>query len=66
MSWLFNDDICWCGNSNECDITECFRHLSNRRPQPKPDIYTMANFMGNIDCPYFQRYKTFEEKINGR
>lgn len=53
---FFDDDITWCGNSNECDITDCFRHLKNRKSQPSPDIFSQANFMDTIDCPFFQQY----------
>lgn len=61
MSWLFDDDISWCGNSEYCGITECFRHLNNRRPQPAPDIFTVGLFQNTPDCPYYN-LKQEEEK----
>ncbi len=54
MSWLFDDDICWCGDSHICNITECFRHTNNRKPQSSPDICTMANLMNTPVCPYYE------------
>mgnify|MGYP007070292203 FL=1 len=56
-NWIFND-ITWCGNSNTCNNKECYRHLSNRRPESKPDIYSMALFEGTDYCPsYFNSNK---------
>ena len=49
--WLFDDDICWCGDSDRCTNTECFRHLSNRRKSEGIDIFTMALLMGTEVCP---------------
>lgn len=63
MSWLFDDDVCWCGNSDICGVTECFRHLKNRKPQSKPDVCTMANFMGNPDCPYYDEFEEDNDEI---
>ena len=48
-SWIW-DDICWCADSHECDRTDCFRHLSNRRKQPQPDICTMAMLKNTDAC----------------
>ena len=59
---LFDDDICWCGDSNRCDKKECIRHMSNRTPQPEPDLYTCAQFMGTKDCPYLKEYENDEEE----
>ena len=53
MNTFFEDDTCWCADSNICNITECFRHLNNRKPHPTPDIFTMASFQNNPDCPYY-------------
>lgn len=53
IDWML-DDICWCADSERCDITKCFRHFNNRRPQPAPDICTMALFQGTPDCPYYE------------
>ena len=63
MSWLFDDDICWCGNSNICGITECFRHLNNRKLQPAPDICSMGLFMGNPDCPYYDEMEDNDDEF---
>ena len=52
LDWIF-DDICWCGDSERCNITDCFRHLNNRRPQPTPDIFTMALLQNTPDCPFY-------------
>jgi len=54
---FFEDDICWCYNSQEkdefgCDKVECFRHMSNRKPQSQPDIFTVAYLKGTQDCPF--------------
>lgn len=51
---FFDDDICWCGDSEICNITECFRHISNRTPQPSPDIFTCAKLMNTPICPYYE------------
>ena len=53
----FEDDICWCYNSckpvedNGCDETQCFRHISNRKSYPAPDVYTVAMLKGTDLCP---------------
>ena len=57
MMGFFDDDICWCANStlegeNGCDLTKCFRHMANRKPQPQPDIFTCASLKGTDSCPY--------------
>ena len=54
MSSFFNDDICWCGDSDICNITECFRHMNNRKPQPSPDVFTMASLMNTSICPFYE------------
>lgn len=59
---LFNDDICWCADSDHCDKVECFRHMTNRAPQPEPDVFTTASLMGTRDCPYFEEESESEEK----
>lgn len=48
---FFDSDICWCGNSNICKQTDCFRHLSNKNGEEK--IFTCANLMWTEICPYF-------------
>lgn len=55
MSWLFEDDICWCYNSQlvgelGCNKTKCFRHMSNRRN--KEGIFTCSYFKDTPECPY--------------
>lgn len=54
MNWLFDDDICWCANSDECENVECFRHMSHRKPQHQPDIFTCGALKGTPDCPYYK------------
>lgn len=66
MGW-FDDDICWCGNSNlkgekGCDRIECFRHLSNRKPQARPDIFTCGSLKNTPDCPYYKEKEKCSEK----
>ena len=60
MSW-FDNDICWCYNSSpeykdgeemKCNYTDCFRHLSNRRKQSAPDIFTCSFLKGTEYCPH--------------
>ena len=56
---FFNDDICWCGNSNPketdyCDKTFCFRHMANRKSQEAPDIFTMGMLKNTEVCPYYK------------
>ena len=53
MSWLFEDDICWCGNSDSCKNTDCFRHLDNRKV--KEGIYTIALLKDTEFCPLNER-----------
>ena len=52
MSWLFEDDICWCANSDMCSRTECFRHMSNMSSVKEGErrIYTAALLLGTEDC----------------
>ena len=57
---FFDDDICWCASStltgnDGCDNTSCFRHMSHRKPQPQPDIFTCAALKNTPDCPYFKK-----------
>jgi len=47
QSWI-EDDICWCGNSDECDYIDCYRHTSN---MPGAGIYTMSHLMNTEYCP---------------
>ena len=45
----FDDDICWCGNSDTCENKECFRHLDNKKI--KEGIYTLGLLKNTIYCP---------------
>lgn len=47
---MWEDDICWCADSERCTHTECFRHMDNRTQ--KVGIFTMSHLMGveNL-CP---------------
>lgn len=59
---LFDDDICWCSDSDRCDKFECFRHMTNRMRQPELGVFTSASLMGTIDCPYFEGEKEEDEE----
>ena len=62
-TWIYND-ITWCGNSNECEDTKCFRHISNRIPESGPNIYSSALFKGTEDCPsYLEETKNAYEEL---
>ncbi len=62
MSWLLDDDICWCADSDICEATRCFRHLKHREPNPAPDILTLAHFKDTPDCPRFNTQRKEENK----
>ena len=47
-SW-FSDDITFCGS--DCNITKCFRHLSNKHKETK--YYSYALLKGTEYCNYF-------------
>lgn len=51
--WIL-DDHAWCGDSDKCDITKCFRHLSNRIATGP---CTMCNCKGTEVCPYREEKK---------
>ena len=61
MTWIFDDDHCWCGDSESCHHTDCFRHMSNRKPQSAPDIFTAAMLKGTPDCVYYKEDKNESE-----
>ena len=44
---LFEDDICWCFDSDRCDNTDCFRHMNNRKTA---GIFTGSALMGTEYC----------------
>lgn len=50
LDWIF-DDICWCGNSDECEDTKCYRHFSNRKE--KDGFFTCANLKDTDTCPSY-------------
>jgi len=60
MTWLFDDDICWCGDSDNCPRTDCFRHMSNRRKSEGTDIFTYALFKDTPDCVFAKEMKNNE------
>lgn len=60
---LFEDDICYCGNSDECNNISCFRHMSNRRI--KEGIFTTGLLKGTEYCPGFKRKENKNEKEKG-
>ena len=48
----FDDDICFCADSDKCKMTKCFRHMSHhKRPTSGPDIFTCSHLMGTDVCP---------------
>ena len=49
MQTWFDNDICWCADSNRCENTECFRHLTNKNDEER--IFTCGNLMGSEYCP---------------
>lgn len=55
MSWLFEDDICYC--MSECDHTECFRHNSHSGS----GIHTMGLLKNTEYCP-LEKGETNDEK----
>ena len=48
-SWdfWFEDDICWCADSDECENLECFRHLSNKTDY---GVFTLSHLMDTEYC----------------
>ncbi len=54
----YEDDICWCWNSQEesgCEQKDCFRHLSHRKkPKDGPDIFTTSCLKETVYCPYYK------------
>lgn len=57
---FFDDDICWCSDSDHCDKFECFRHMTNRM-QSSDFVFTSGSLMGTADCPYFEGERNQEE-----
>ena len=53
---LFDDDICWCADSDKCKNKECFRHFDNfddfynRTHTPRERIFTMGHLMWTEYC----------------
>lgn len=62
MGWWIDDDICWCGNSNECTDTKCYRHFSNRKP--KGGLFTCANLKDTDICPSYFSLNKEEENVS--
>ena len=61
---FFEDDICYCGNSDECNNISCFRHTNNRRI--KEGIFTVGLLKDTEYCPGFKRKENDnEEKEKG-
>lgn len=48
---MFEYDICWCGNSENCIHTECFRHLENKPDEER--IFTMSYLKWTELCPIY-------------
>lgn len=51
MQMWWDDDICWCADSERCTNYECFRHLDNMKDKEYPCIFTCSNLMGTEICP---------------
>ena len=49
---FFDDDICWCADSEKCSNTDCFRHMSNRKEVA--GIFTTSHL---ADTEYCVEYK---------
>ena len=52
MSWI-SDDICWCGNSDECDDVKCYRNTKNRNWKEDGNIFTAALLKNTNLCPSY-------------
>lgn len=52
----FENDICWCADSERCLRRDCFRHLNNKDDDEK--IFTCGHLMGTEYC---KMYKEGEE-----
>ena len=51
---FFEDDICWCSDSDKCNNTNCFRHMSNRKTA---GIFTTGSLMGTEYCENYKESK---------
>lgn len=51
--WIL-DDHAWCGDSEKCEIKECFRHLSNRIAKGP---FTCSYLKDTEYCPYRKENK---------
>lgn len=60
MSW-FTDDICWCIDSDVCDCTECFRHLSHKSPETR--FFSCAKLMDTEYCPRAFEVEDYTEEF---
>lgn len=49
---FYDDDICFCGNADECPYSRTCLRAKKRN---KPGIYTVANFYNadNDECEYY-------------
>lgn len=45
---MWEDDICWCMDSETCTNYECFRHLTH---MDKPGIFTCSHLRNTDYCP---------------
>ena len=54
MSFLFDDDICWCLDVEKCGYEDCWRNVQHRKRCAEDyDIYTAAAFYGSPDCVHY-------------
>lgn len=51
----FEDDICWCNNSQQCKHEDCFRNLRQMKGEYK--YFTISNLQGTELCPYAYEFK---------
>ena len=38
--------------------------MSHRKPQPEPDVFTLAPLMGTSDCPYIDKWEDKGEETD--
>ena len=56
----WSDDICWCADSDTCDQTNCFRHLTNK--DDRTTYYSAASMKWTVYCPMEKKEKKNNEK----
>ena len=54
QSW-FADDITWCANSDECNMTNCYRNTVNQ--MDRFGLHSYAAFKNTVECPLYKEDK---------